>query len=40
MHSIPDILRHMADVIVQAEKEVFLATSTHHPLFALPESGV
>jgi hypothetical protein len=26
---IPDIIRHMADVIVQAEKEVFLATSAY-----------
>ena len=25
--SIPDIMRHYADCIVQAEKEVFLATS-------------
>ena len=25
--SIPDIIRHYADCIVQAEKEVFLATS-------------
>jgi hypothetical protein len=28
---IPDIIRHMADVIVQAESEVFLATSAYQP---------